>query len=273
VKAVNSAGQVNCHILLDTKKEINDYYLVKEHLTDLPVTLFDEKWGKGIFPLILDSCKTEQLAYGCLTSANRECYPQALEKYPFLLRHESYPGGDFYLFSKDRTSPPLNEYFSDALNTFEPNSPDWSSVEEKFCTDSLPISGRRSFLNSEGSEYGTAYIKSLRDMYRSENDVIDVSVDLRIPQVFPGAWLVIAITSDGKMIKWASSPVGDFIKPGQTGRVYQSLRLSDVELRHHRLLFTTYLWNPMHSTYVMDNFRVRMRSGNPVIYGLYRKNR
>ena len=83
--------------------------------------------------------------------------------------------------------------------------------------------------------------------------------------------LVLEITSNGKSIYWNSTPVNDFVTPGQKGRVFLSLRLSDIELRHRGLMFSAFVWNPVKSRYIMDNFSVRVRSGNPVIYGFYRK--
>jgi hypothetical protein len=108
-------------------------------------------------------------------------------------------------------------------------------------------------------------------MIHSENDVIDVSVDVQVPLVFPGAWLVVSVTTDGKDIKWSSAAISDYVKPGNQGRVFESLRISDIELRHHRLMFHAFVWNPMKSPYILDNFTIRVRRGNPVIYGLYRK--
>jgi hypothetical protein len=106
----------------------------------------------------------------------------------------------------------------------------------------------------------------------TENDVIDVSVDIRTPSVFPGAWLVVSITSDREDVRWCSTAINDYVKPGYQGRVFQSVRLSDIELRHHHLMLNAYIWNPKKLHYIMDNFTVKVRQGNPVIYGLYRKN-
>jgi hypothetical protein len=193
-----------------------------------------------------------------------------LEKFPNLVKHQKYFGGEFFLFS--RTAPPTipDEYFSVTTNNFEPGLPEWGWVDKNLCTDSLAIGGEKSWF-SNGLEFSPTYKNSLRDMIRTENDIIDVSVDMRLPNVFPGAWLVITINSGDKNIKWLSVPVSDYINPGQTGRVRQSVRLSDVELRHHHLMFSAFVWNPMKSNYLLDNFSIHVRSGNPVIYGLYRE--
>jgi hypothetical protein len=269
-RVADSSGSVKYTIILDMNKEINAYYLEKLNCPNLKFHYFNDL-EKGSVASWLDSCSTDYLAFGCLSSTNGETYAMMLEKFPYLVRHESYCGGDFYLFSKTRQGNVPGEYFYSKVNTFEPSLPEWGWINEKQCSDSLAIDGKKSFSNNTGAEFSPTYSFPLRDLMHSGNDVIDVSVDLKIPLVFPGAWLVMTVTSDGKEIKWSSVPVSDYVQAGGQGRVFHSMRLSDIELRHHRLMFTTFIWNPMKSDYIMDNFTVRVRDGNPVIYGLIRK--
>ena len=135
----------------------------------------------------------------------------------------------------------------------------------------MPYFKKKSFVSDAGQEFSPTFAKPLWELIHSDNDIIDISVDLRTPVVFPGAWVVLGVSSDGKDIKWCPAAVNDFIKPGQRGRVFQSLRMSDTELRHHRLVLKAFIWNPVKSPYIMDNFTVRVRTGNPFIYGLFRK--
>jgi hypothetical protein len=267
----DSLGPGRCCIILDTQKEINRYYLSKQAFPLFPYRYLEDITRNASLLSYLDSCKTDFLAFGCLSSTNWENYALMIEKFPFLISHKSYTGGDFYLFSRVKHGKVTSEYFYSAVNEFEPSLPDWGWVNEKQCVDSLAISGGKSFANNIGSEFSPAYTKPLRDMMHSGNDVIDVTVDLRTPAAFRGAWLVLTITSGNRNISWRAVAVGEYLNNSHLGRVFLSLRLSDIEFRHHRLIFNTYIWNPMKSTYIMDNFKVRVRSGNPVIYGLIRK--
>jgi hypothetical protein len=270
-KAVDSLGAAHCKVILDTKKEINPYYLGKLHSSSLPFSYLEDLGGRGRLLDYLNSNTTDFLAFGCLSSTSWENYALMLDAYPYLLQHKSYCGGDFYLFSKIRPEKASGEYFYSITNTFEPGLPEWNSMNGKRCTDSLVIDGEKSYVIDAGQEFSPTYSTSLRSLVHSENDVIDISIDVRTPPVFPGAWLVLTVTSDGRDIKWSAIPVNDFVKPGHQGRVFHSLRMSDIELRHHRLVFTAYIWNPVKSPYVMDNFTVRVRTGNPIIYGLFRE--
>lgn len=267
----DSLGAGNCSILLDTKKEINTWYLARYHLTGLRFKYLSLLQGKRGLQEYLNRCSTNYLAFGCISSSPNENYPMILEKYPFLVRHQAYVGGDFYLFSKARPIEERSEYFYKVVNTFEPSASEWGWVNPKQCIDSLAINGSKSFAVRDGAEYGPTFNVPLRPLLHGENDVVDISADLRLPSVFSNAWLVVSVTSDKRNIYWNSIPVRDYLSPGQTGRVFISMRLSDIEMRHHRMMFMTFLWNPGKLNYIMDNVTVRVRSGNPVIYGLFKK--
>ena len=270
VSAADSLGTGRCTIILDTKKDINRYYLRKLDCTELPFRYLADFSGKGSLLTFLDSCKGDFLAFGCLASADPVYYPMMMEKFPYLLKHKSYFLGDFYLFSKIKPPDAPGEYFFTRINSFDPGLPAWGWVHEDLSTCSLPFGENASFINP-GWEFSPTYTFPLRDLIHSENDVVDVSVDFRVPLMFQGARLIESVTSDGKDIKWLSASVNDYVKPGHQGRVLLSMRLSDVEILQRALLFNAYIWNPRKSPFIMDNFAVRARSGNPIIYGLYRK--
>ena len=270
-RVTDSLGQNNCKVILDTKQEINRYYLEKLNCPGLPFDDLKAVGGRNRLLAWLGRCRTNYIAFGCISSSLPENYPLILQKYPYLVMHKSYVGGDFYLFSKISPVKKLDEYFYAAVNTFEPSLPEWGFVKDSQCSDSLPIDGKKSFHALPGAEFSPTFYVPLRNLVHTENDVIDVAVDLRLPVVFPAAWLVVSITSGKKVIYWDSTPVSDYISPGGTGRVFHSLRLSDTDLRHHGLILKAFLWNPVKSPYVMDNFSVKLRTGNPVLYGIYRK--
>ncbi len=270
MSAEDTLGPHRCAILLDTRPEINDYYLDKYHCRNLVFSYIDPAWDKGKVNQILDTCRGSYLALGGISSTRLEHYPMILERFPGLIRHDCLAGGDFYLFSKEPSDRGLNEYFYSVTNTFEPSLPGWGWIDGKRCTDSLAIAGERSYLVAAGEEFSPTYTQNLRSMIRSDNDIIDVMAELRLPAVFPGAWLVVTVSAGGKDLKWCAAPVNDFIGPGKSGKVFQSLRISDVDMRHHGMTFRAYLWNPVKTPFLLDNFTVKVRSGNPVVYGLYR---
>ena len=270
-RANDSLGGKNCTFLWGTPKETNNHYLTRLHLPGFLYIREDSLTNRGDFLAFTEHLGSNYLAYGSLASSPWENYQMILQKYPYIVKHQFYCGGDFYLFSKKRPITRVREYFYEIANDFEPGSPVWFNQKVKNCRDSLPIAGKRSYWNTDTNEFSPTFTMPLRDMIKTGNDVIDISVDIRIPPVFPGAWIVTSITSRGKTIYWRSLPVNEMVHPGKEGKVFLTLRVSELELRHHALMFSAYIWNPGKLPYVMDNFTIRIRHGNPIIYGLSKK--
>ena len=269
--ALTTFGRKNCVILLDTKKEIERYYLKKKEFRDIPVYSFENFRSRRDFIRFVDTITANYLVFGCLSSTAMENYPVIMEKFPHLINHLKYSGGDFYIFSKTSQPSEITEYFSSTINNFETVPPEWNYFTSRQYPDSAAIEGRRSFYDDSTLVFSPTYSKNLRDMIKTRDDVIDVSADLRLDKKFPAAWMIATVTSKDKIITYVITPISDYMLPGDSGRAYISVRLSDVEFRHHAMKFSVYLWNPNHGRFMMDNFSVRVRSGNPVVYGLYRQ--
>jgi hypothetical protein len=54
-------------------------------------------------------------------------------------------------------------------------------------------------------------------------------------------------------------------------QVYHSVKLSDINLDHKNLHLKTFIWNKGKESFLIDNFTIEVRKGNPVIYGLTEK--
>jgi len=267
----DSLGNSNCAVILDAKKEILQYYLKKLECDSLTYANLQSIPPRGGLLAYLGHCRGNYLAFGCIASSRCETYRLILEQFPFLVEHKTYAGGDFFLFSRIKPKKPLDEYFYTLANTFEPSLPEWGYVNTSQCSDSLVLDGKKSFVALAGAEFSPTFEVPLRSLMHTGDDVIDASVDIRIPRVFPAGWLVVSVTSKDKLIYWNSTPVSDYIAPGQQGRLFHSIRLSDLDLRHHGIVLKVFFWSPMKLPYILDNFTVRLRSGNPLLYGIYRK--
>lgn len=269
--AVDSLGNDRCTILLDTKKEINPYYLRMPEFKGLAFRYLEDVGQQGKLVTYLEGLNTDFLGFGCLSSTAWENYAVIAGRFPYLITHKKYNGADFYLFARQPPQHPVKEYFREYVNTFEGAVPEWGYYNDSLCSDSVVLEGKKSYAEKAGREFSPTFSLPLRSMIRSADDVIDVSVTMQTPMVFPAAWLVVSVTSGGKQIYWNAASVNSYVTPGGQGTVYQSLRCSDIDLRHRDLMFGTFIWNPVKSPYVMDHFRVRVRSGNEVMYGLYKK--
>jgi hypothetical protein len=260
-----------CPVIVSTPAKINNYYLAKFSFPGSRYLYEDSLKIKGRLQLFLDSTRGQYLGYGSTPSSPWENYALIRDKFPYLIKHLYYSGGDFYLFS--RIKPPLyvTEYFYESMQDFETTHPGWFNQLQPLCKDSLPLAGRRSYWSNDTLEFSPTFIFPLRDLVRTRNDIIDISVRVRIPMVFPGAWLVTTVSSGGSTIFWRSVPINGSVKPGNIGNCHITLRVSDLDIRHHQLLFSTYIWNPKKVPFEMDDFTIRVRPGNPFLYGLFRQ--
>jgi hypothetical protein len=263
-------GMREAQVLLETHPEIDSFYFARDRVFPNHPEYAGNELKKGQLVSFLNSLKTDDLAFGSLPSGAWENYAIIQSCFPNLMVHKTYAGGDFYLFSKKSSEKQVSEYYLDMVNDFEKPYDHWVNYKKEMRTDSLPIAGRFSYKADTSSEYSPTFEMGLREMFRNSNDVIDITAEVRLPAVFPGAWLVATVTSHDKSVYWTSAAVNDFLRPGETGKVFLSLRLSDIELRHRGLKLTVYLWNPMKLPFLLDNFRIRVRSGNPFLYGLIR---
>lgn len=257
-------------ILLDTKKEIHELILHKIDARPFRGYLLENIGTRGKLVDFLNESGGKTIGFGSLSSTAWENYAVIRSVYPYLKEHLYYAGGDYYIFSRADSSGNIDEYFLRLRNTFEPSLQEWINYNPTQLSDSMAIDGKYSYRCDTGSAFSPTFQKGLRELIRSDNDVIDISVDLRLPAVFPGAWIIATLTSGEKTIHWGSMPVADFIKPGTSGRAFLSLRMSDMDLRHYNIVLTSYIWTPGKIRYTLDNYTVAVRKGNPVIYGLIR---
>jgi hypothetical protein len=52
---------------------------------------------------------------------------------------------------------------------------------------------------------------------------------------------------------------------------HHSIKLSDIPLNHNKIKLKVYIWNKGRESFFIDNFKIELRDGNPVIYGLTEK--
>ena len=143
-------------------------------------------------------------------------------------------------------------------------------------TDTAGFSRQTSYLMDSRHEYGPAFSSPLGDLADGKNDLIDVSVRIRDLDTLNRSLLVVSFEDEKGIVMWSAVPVKDY-DPG-TGEwytVYHSVRPG----RHYRPKILerrnpevkVYIWNRGHDQYLMDDFRILARPGNPVLYGLTEK--
>jgi hypothetical protein len=136
--------------------------------------------------------------------------------------------------------------------------------------DSVSFSGHCSYLLNEQVLYGPAFSVNMEDFEWDDNDFIEISAKVRGPA---GNMLMVAsLESRRGTVHWSATPVNLFFPCTRTAdewfTIHHVLKLSDIHLNHHGLRLDVYPWNREGDTFLLDDFRITLRKGNPVIYGL-----
>ena len=125
------------------------------------------------------------------------------------------------------------------------------------------------------NEWSPTYSKELNNIISNENNFIDISVDAYTNENLEGVILVSSIESNGVVIHWGGTDFNrliplDGLKSTWT-TFYHSIKLSDVNQNYDNTVLKTFIWNKGRKNFIIDDFKIELRKGNPVIYGLVEK--
>jgi len=162
------------------------------------------------------------------------------------------------LFSTDFPSLPANEA--------------WEFNESQLTNNGNDIVYK---MNS-GEEWGPMFSLELSDAVKSRHVIIDVTIDVEGKLADTGV-LVCQIYSEDAQIQWKGSNKADYFDRFEnTGwtTIHLSTRLAEVLKSNAEISGTTLkinYWNKGKNEARIKDFKVRIRTGNSKIYGLYQK--
>lgn len=88
-----------------------------------------------------------------------------------------------------------------------------------------------------------------------------------------GHWLLAKMGK--RVLRPGGTEFNEFILPQADSSdwtiVHHSIKLSDIYLNHDNIVLKTYIWNKSRKNFVIKDFEIKLRKGNPIIYGLYEK--
>ncbi len=257
----------NTSVLIHSHPKISAYYIsnlgIRHHynwIDSMPSN------GELILFLRNESQKNNQLYLGALSSISSNIIPLIQDYFPELSFRNNYFGGETYLFRKN-----LNQY-ADFVTVFPNNNyiNDWQNFEQSnlFCNESKLYCYQLDSLK----EWSPGYTVSLDSLHLEPNCFIDIAVDIeRSDSVFEGL-LVASLDNSDKNEYWASASAKDFsenIIDTSYFRVHLSLKMSDIRLSKNQIFFKTFIWNQKKQEVRYLNYKISIRKGNPIVYGLY----
>ncbi len=254
--------------IIDSDIKITEYYLNK-HKIDIDFTWFDSFGGiNGLINYLeYQSGHNSKLYLGCISSNNPLTIAVIQDYFPSIAEQRNYAGGTTYMFSK--YAPTVSDDVAGILDFESEPSKNWSTPAEKYLCDSLSFSGCCSYLIDSLTEWSPSYSEFLRDIISDENNFIDISVKVNCNSKPEETLLVAALEKDKVTIHWSGSSFAEFYKKNDWFTVHHSVKLSDIDFKNPQL--KVYIWNKGKNTFYIDDFKIKVRKGNPVIYGLIEK--
>ena len=260
------------HDTANTSSKIFNYYADKYKKINV-INIYDADKPEDFKPLqkMLTNYKGNYIYYGYLAGASCEAYPLIQHYFPYICKTMNYYGGNAVIFSKKTTSSG-NDYIYNSENSFEGKVSNWSDYNVAFLIDSIASNGKFSYGFDSISEWGPCFSDTLLQIANKSVNYIDISVDVMPLGNFTNAQLVSSIEQDKLNLLWSSSQFKNFLMiSGKWNTVVHSIKLPDINLKNTNPLLNVYIWNCEKQNFLIDNFKVRVRKGNPILYWIVNK--
>jgi len=186
---------------------------------------------------------------------------QIIRKYfPQLVEHTAYLGGDFYIFAKEGDSKGEEIVFADSFKSAAGNINLVSSDPPYYLLDSI-------------TEYGKSFTLPLSEIAINRNNVVDIQVKVKRISRDKDLIVVASINEKDKSVFWGGGNLKHYLpESDQWTWLYYSFKLPDVDVKNKDLVFNTYLWNNEKGNFLIGDYQIQVRYGNPVLFGFAEKN-
>lgn len=199
------------------------------------------------------------------------------EKYPYVLLKKDWFKGQLFLYAKNKPEDP-NYISSDpalfsSINTFDSFTPDWAAVPLYYQLEKgVAYPADRILTLNKGFGFSPEFNAKLDEITTSQMNEILISVDTYMPTIIANPAIICEFSVKGKMVSWRAANVIEFIDaPMKRLKAHLVVKLADKHLTNPETKVEVYFWNRNLEYIYIDNFRVEVREGNPVIYGLFNK--
>jgi hypothetical protein len=268
-QAIRKYGAGNCLVVMDSHKKISEYYYNALQIRFGHFN-YDDFTNKKEFIGILKNTDKDYMSLAVDSRTDFALPGIIMQYFPHMMLKKDYFGGNYYLFSKN-DSVPMGPCLFTSGNGFSGELPGWSAIADSLLLDSASISGSLAYLMSGGQEFSPTFSYPLRDLVNQKTDMIDVSINIRNMDSLNQSLLVLTVKGKNGLVEWTASPFPDY-DPGNGDwyTVHHTFR-STQNLSRKNLMVDVYIWNREKTNFLCDDFIVRSREGNPVLYGLMEK--
>lgn len=255
--------------IIDSDIQISKYFLENEG-NGLEYIFADSFTSIREFISFIQDRDESEISLGAITSSDPKLPLIIYDYFPTLSKRIDYNQANYYEFSKISTNgiPLYRDY--ENLNSFDGIPENWSFSMESVHRDSALNS---IFVFQEGQEWGILFESTIEDLIENENDLIDVRLDIKSWNPNDELLIVSEILDKSEKYDWRSSNSREYITLTDSSdyRMYHSIKLSDIPFPKDKARLKIYCWNKGKTPIIIDDISIKVRVGNPVLYGLLRK--
>lgn len=259
--------------IIDSNEKISDYY-IKKNSIDTSFIWYSSFNSKKEFISFLDtkSKNHSYLYFGCFSATDPILIPIIKDYFPYVKWQKNYSGATLYLFSTNIQDNNQKHIYSSICNFDKEHFNYWETGDKKLLIDSISFSGDYSFLIDSSQVWGPTFSCELKKLMNNKNNFIDVSLKTLPLEQTIDALLVTSLESDDKVIDWRATNFNTFFVDDKNNNewvnIHHSIKLSDIYLNYKNLKIKVYVWNENKRNFLIDDFAVKTREGNPIIYGI-----
>ncbi|HCT29660.1 MAG TPA: hypothetical protein DIW31_02750 [Bacteroidales bacterium] len=256
--------------IVDSDKKISKYYVEKLSL-DTSFIWADSFTSLVDFKSFIRKQNKPNLYFGCISWSNPTIIPIIQDYYPYIEWQKNYFTGTAYLFKKQKTENSQKPIYT-SIMTFEGEEKNWRIERKEKVVDTMGYESCSSYLFDSTGESGPTFTIPLKEIINNQNNFIDVSLYTRMDEFPEDVLLCSSLESRGKNIDWRSTSFDTFVPKINYDKVwtkiYHTIKLSDIYLKYPDVILKVGVWNRKKQRFYIDNFEIKVRKGNTVIYGL-----
>ncbi len=256
----------NTLCMLGGEKSFFRFYIERQSIDTSQFTWFENPARLNQW-LSENAGKSNSCYLGEMTSVHPLSVPIIEQYFPHITWQKNYAGGTSYLFSKEGKH---SAKLVSALN-FHSLTKEWRSVDKSKIVEDKQLAGQKVYYMDSKTDYSPQYNRFLKDVMRSQANFIDVEATVHLTSEPQWMEIVTTLEFNDSTIYYSSTPFSTFVVSDSIPEwltVHHSLKLPDINLNHNNIVFKCYIWKRKPVELTISDFRINLREGNPVLYGL-----
>ena len=226
----------------------------------------------GTLDSLLAETEVSSCFYGQTTHAQPENVAKVQARFPFLVKRVDRNDGQTFLFRSSPSSNRIDDTDLKGLRTPQAiGGEDWvidSSIKLVSDPANAPFLALERW-DFTGHEYGALFEKPVNELAKTDNDVIEIRADVERSEPSCDLRLVAELKNGDSTVFYRASELLQLPHPKDRSALITAVKLADLPGHGNGLSLKAYLYNPGLKKVSISSLSVRVRQGDPVLYGYF----